>query len=204
MRNTPKRTIANYLMYRLAAYSAKYMTSAQRERRQQFLSRISGQQLERPRWKECILYTSTNLPTSVGALYVRKYFGEESRREALDMVENIRQEFQSLVSELTWMDEETKTSAIEKAKSLVPHIGYPNELADNSKLVQYYGPLEIERDNFLLNLFRIKKFDTDFKYSRLREPVNKTDWLDHANPAIVNAFYAPLENSIRELEINFY
>lgn len=185
-------------MYRVASFAARYMTTAQRERRLQFLSRISGQQLEKPRWKECVLYVSISLPTSVGALYVRKYFSEESRSEALDMVENIREEFLSLVSQLTWMDEETKTAAIAKAKGLVPHIGYPNELADNSKMEQYYGPLEIERDNLLLNLFRIRKFDTDFKYGRLREPVNKTDWLDHANPAMVNAFYGPLENSIRK------
>jgi len=30
-----------------------------------------------------------------------------------------------------------------------------------------------------------------------REKVNKTDWVRHGNPAVVNAFYSPLENSIQ-------
>merc|ERR1712179_263737 len=31
----------------------------------------------------------------------------------------------------------------------------------------------------------------------LREKINKTDWVRHGNPAVVNAFYSPLENSIQ-------
>lgn len=133
----------------------------------------------------------------MGALYVRKYFGEESRNEANDMVNNIRNEFEHLVGKLTWMDEETKKAATDKAQKLVEHIGYPNELAENEKLEEYYAPLDVERDNLLLNSLRLRKFSTDFAYNRLRLPVNKTDWLTHAKPAVVNAFYSPLENSIR-------
>lgn len=118
------------------------------------------------------------------------------------MVKNIRHEFENLVGKLSWMDNETKKAAIDKAQRLVEHIGFPNELADNAKLEEYYALLEIERDNLLLNSLRLRKFGTDFKYNRLREAVNKTDWLTHSRPAIVNAFYSPLENSIRKLFIS--
>ena len=40
-------------------------------------------------------------------------------------------------------------------------------------------------------------FGTNYAFSKLREKVNKTDWVRHGNPAIVNAFYSPLENSIQ-------
>lgn len=142
------------------------------------------------------------MPISVGALYVRKYFPEESRHEAQSMVDDIRREFEHLVQKLTWMDDETKLAALDKAEKLVEHIGYPNELTDNAKLEEYYAPLEIERDNLILNSLRMRKFGTDFSYNRLREPVNKTDWLTHSKPAVVNAFYSPLENSIRELMLH--
>lgn len=55
--NTPKRTIANYLMWRAAYYTSGYMTNEQRLRKLQFLATFSGQQTEEPRWKECIAYT---------------------------------------------------------------------------------------------------------------------------------------------------
>ncbi len=40
-------------------------------------------------------------------------------------------------------------------------------------------------------------FGTDYAFSKLRERVNKTDWIRHGRPAVVNAFYSPLENSIQ-------
>lgn len=142
-----------------------------------------------------------SLPISVGALYVRKYFGDESRKAAIELVENIRDEFINILNEIDWMDENTRKEAIKKAKVLTPHIGYPNELADNNKLEEYYRNLEIEPDNLLLNTLRLNVFKTDHSFSELREPVNKTDWKTHSKPAVVNAYYSALENSIRMYKI---
>lgn len=146
-----------------------------------------------------MLFQNDSLPISVGALYVRKYFGEHAKNEATEMVTNIRHEFEKLLDTLSWMDEKTREAAKEKARALVEHIGYPNELADNDKLEEYYAPLEILRDDLFTNSLRLRKFSNDFGYGRLREALNKTDWLTHGKPAVVNAFYSPTENSIREL-----
>jgi neprilysin len=43
-------------------------------------------------------------------------------------------------------------------------------------------------------------FGTEFSFNRLRLPVNKTDWITHGRPAVVNAYYSSIENSIRELK----
>lgn len=139
-----------------------------------------------------------SLPISVGALYIRKYFTEEARNAALDLVNNIRDEFVKILHKITWMDEETKKTAIVKANALTKHIGYPDELADNAKLEEYYKDLDIEADNLLLDTLRLNVFRTNYAYGKLREPVNKTDWVTHSKPALVNAFYSALENSIRE------
>lgn len=138
-----------------------------------------------------------SLPISVGALYVRKYFTEESRQNAIDLVENIRDEFINILHEVSWMDEKTREEAIKKAKSLTTHIGYPNELADNNNLEEYYRDLEIEPDNLLLNTLRLTVFQTDRVFNKLRKPVNKTDWETHSKPSVVNAYYSSIENSIR-------
>lgn len=135
----------------------------------------------------------------MGALYVRKYFSDESRQAAIELVDNIRDEFINILHEVTWMDEKTREEAIKKAKALTQHIGYPNELGDNNKLEEYYEELEIEPDNLLLNTLRLNVFNADNLFGKLRKPVNKTDWETHSKPAEVNAYYTALENSIRML-----
>jgi len=44
----------------------------------------------------------------VGSLYVQKYFKEEAKKTALEMVEDIKVEFNKILRELDWMDEQTK------------------------------------------------------------------------------------------------
>lgn len=143
-------------------------------------------------------FSFDSLPISVGALYIRKYFTEESKNAALELVNNIRDEFVELLHQISWMDEETRKTAIVKANALTKHIGYPDELADNAKLEEYYKDLDIEADNLLLDTLRLNVFKTNYAFGKLREPVNKTDWVTHSKPALVNAFYSALENSIRE------
>lgn len=47
-------------------------------------------------------------------------------------------------------------------------------------------------------MLNLTKFGTDYSFSKLRQPVNKSDWITHSRTAIVNAFYSAIENSIRE------
>lgn len=136
------------------------------------------------------------LPISVGALYVRKFFQEESRRAAIDLVEDVRGTFIDFLSVLPWMDGQTREAAVKKAKAITAHIGYPNELADNNELEEYYRDLDIQPDDLLLNTLRLTAFYFDRTLNKLREPVNKTDWEEHATPSIVGAQYKAKENSI--------
>ncbi|XP_031621713.1 neprilysin-2-like [Contarinia nasturtii] len=195
--STPKRTMANYFIWRIILATSGATTNELFKHKVQFYKTVYGLQSEQPRWKDCIQITSESLPISVGALYVKKYFSDESRQAAIELVDNIREEFINILHEITWMDESTREEAIKKAKALTQHIGYPNELADNNKLEEYYQDLEIEPDNLLLNTLRINVFNADHLFGKLRLPVNKTDWETHSKPAEVNAYYAALENSIQ-------
>ena len=64
----------------------------------------------------------------MGSLYVTKYFKEDSKAAALEMVSEIRHQFERLLDEVDWMDEQTKAQARVKARGMVEHIGYPSEL----------------------------------------------------------------------------
>lgn len=195
---TPRRTIANYMMWRITAFSSFFMTEELRKRQLQYSTAVSGKQEQEPRWKECIDISSGSLSIAVGALYVRKYFREDSKAAALEMVNGIRHQFEKILNEVEWMDDETRKSALNKLHSMSTHIGYPDEIMDNKKIEEYYKDLEIDSENYLTSVLHMNVFGTDLAFNKLRKPVNKTDWISHARPAIVNAFYSSIENSIRK------
>ena len=51
-------------------------------------------------------YCSLSIP--VGSLYVRKFFKEEAKTTAMEMVDDIRKEFINILMNVDWMDEKTK------------------------------------------------------------------------------------------------
>lgn len=85
------------------------------------------------------LFINFSLSIAAGALYVRKYFNEDARQNAQEMVGNIRSEFKNIVRNVDWMDDKTRQSALEKVDAMTTHIAYPDELLDNNKLIGFYG-----------------------------------------------------------------
>lgn len=197
MKETPKRTQANYVLWRAAAATVSYLPDEVRRLQLKYSTAVSGKTEREARWKECIDLVSNSLSLSVGALYVRKYFNEESKKSAVEMVTDIRQEFQKILKKVDWMDEETRKSALEKAESMSTHIAYPDELLNDKKLEEFYEKLEITEGDYVQSILNLTFFGLEYSFSRLRKPVNKSDWISHGRPAIVNAYYSSIENSIQ-------
>ncbi|XP_037729955.1 neprilysin-2 isoform X1 [Drosophila subpulchrella] len=205
---TPKRVIANYMFWRIHGFSVGFLTEEFRKRQLQYATALSGRQEQEARWKECVdIATGSmdevseedfdSLGISVGSLYVRKHFHKDSKANALEMVNDIRSVFNDILDEVNWMDAKTKKEAKEKLHSMATHIGYPDEMLDNEKLAAYYAKLDIDPAKYFESFLGMNIFGTDYSFNKLRLPVNKTDWVRHARPAIVNAFYSSLENSIQ-------
>ena len=75
---------------------------------------------------------------SVGRLYVSRKFKKESKRDVEEMVENIREEFKSILNKTDWMDSKSKQAAIEKANLINSQIGYPNFTYNDTYLSLIY------------------------------------------------------------------
>lgn len=56
--STPKRTIANYFMWRVVLTTSGTLTTELRKRKLEFYKVVYGLISEEPRWKECIQFTS--------------------------------------------------------------------------------------------------------------------------------------------------
>ena len=78
------------------------------------------------------------LNVAVGSMYAREYFPIEKKQEAIKQVQYIRKTFEFLVPHITWMDQETKSNALEKLRAMGQFIAYPDELLDRSIMDDYY------------------------------------------------------------------
>ena len=202
LKSTPKRTIANYIMWRVASASTDYLTQRLRKRQLDYYAVLNGQQTEKPRWQDCLGFITDYFGIATSALYVRKYFNQDSKAVALDMVNSIREEFEDILSKVAWMDQKTRKEAETKAKAIYSHIGYPDELMDDRKLIDYYKKVEVDENKFIESILSAKIFHQDMTFEKLRETLNKTDWKSHANVVEVNAAYSVIENSIRKKSLN--
>lgn len=193
----PKRNVANYMLWRAARASIGFLNKSAREIIEEYAKNITGKTETTPRWKSCVSSASGSFSAAVGKMYVIKHFHDAAKDDMLEMVSDIRHEFKKILNEISWMDPTTRLRAHEKLEAIKEYIGYPPEIMVNSNLEDLYKGLEISRDSYFLNGINMSIWSTNYHWSKLRDKVDKTDWKRHANPAIVNAFYSSLENSIQ-------
>lgn len=196
LKRTKKRVIGNYLMWRAVAEKVPFLPEEFRKRRLRYLEEVTGKKKYAPRKEICADTASSMLSLAVSAMYVRKHFKDEVKEKVGMIVESLLQEVIMLLKNIDWMDEQTRKLALEKAKAIYKHIAYPAELKDNSKLEKFYEKLNVSEDDLFLCANNVSKFENDLIISLLRKRVNKTDWTDHGDAAVVNAYFDPTENSI--------
>ncbi|XP_035227775.1 neprilysin-2-like [Stegodyphus dumicola] len=191
-----KRVVANYMMWRVAGQSLSILSKDWRTLAQEYSSVITGKSQEEPRWEQCLSSLSGSLGVALSSYYVKHYFREDSKDAALELVEYIHKEFLNILANIDWMDTETKKQAKEKANAITPYIGYPKELLNDTYVSDLYTNLTLSNESYFENIMKVRRWSTDYSFSRLRKPNIKGEWKKHARAAVVNAFYNSLENSI--------
>ena len=192
-----QRNVANYMLWRAARASLGFLNKEAREVIEEYAKNITGKTDTTPRWKTCVSSAAGGFSAAVGKMYVSKHFHDAAKDDMLEMVADIRHEFRKILNEISWMDAQTRHRAHDKLEAIKDYIGYPPEIMINSNLEELYQGLQISRDSYFLNGINMGLWSRKYHWSKLREKVDKTDWKRHANPAIVNAFYSSLENSIQ-------
>jgi putative endopeptidase len=148
---------------------------------------LSGQEENRPRWKRCVDLTNSSYPEIVGKYYVDRAFPGDSKKEALAMIQGIEASFQAGLGGLDWMDDATRTRAVEKMNMIHNKIGYPDKWRD-------YSAVSATRGQHLENVLAARKFEAKRQLAKVGGPVDPTEW--GMPPAMVNAYYDPSFNEI--------
>lgn len=189
MSTLKEKEIKEYLIFKYMDAAAPYLSDAFNEANFDVYSRaLSGKQVMQPRWKRSLNVPNTLLGEGVGQLYVEKYFPAESKKKMKQLVDNLRIALGERIASLTWMSPKTKVNALVKLNSFTVKIGYPDKWRDYSAVV--VNP-EL---SYWENVLALKKFDAQFSYSQLGQPVDKDRW--QMTPQTVNAYYDPSTNEI--------
>ncbi|MBQ9583464.1 MAG: M13 family metallopeptidase [Bacteroidales bacterium] len=153
-----------------------------------FSHQMAGAQEQKPRWKRAMQVPNSLLGEAVGKMYVERYFPASSKKQMLELVENLRAAWNEHIDALDWMSDSTKMRAHEKLDAFTVKIGYPDKWKD-------YSTLDINPDNtYYENLRNASAWYVQDNLSKLGKPTDKTEW--GMTPQTVNAYYNPTTNEI--------
>jgi putative endopeptidase len=124
-------------------------------------------------------------------LYVQTYFPDSTRREITEMVGHIKDEFATRLRSNTWLDEATRSAALEKLGRIDIQVGYPNGWIDFSKL-------DIRPDDHFGNVQRANRFAFQRDMAQVDKPVQKNRFAvaTKTTPIAVNSAYNFTTNTI--------
>ncbi|XP_078584579.1 neprilysin-like [Branchiostoma floridae x Branchiostoma japonicum] len=194
LEETDNKTIANYIIWRMVQNRIGNLGSEFLEIREKFNRDIFGVEPS-SRWETCVSVVNSVMGTVVSRLYLPKFFQEESKAKAVEMIDNIRIAFNELLDENYWMDDATRAVAEEKAAAMKQFIAYDDYIVNNiTRLTEDYEMLHFDELEYFGNVLHNLEVSNNETFKYLRKPVEKDEWITH--PTIVNAFYSPSRNSI--------
>lgn len=152
-----------------------------------FTKVVTGQSIQKPRSQIITEKVDNLLGQALGQIYVKKYFNEASKKQVLDLVNNLQKAFEQRINQLDWMSDSTKQKAKEKLYAITKKIGYPDKWRS-------YDKAEINRAKYFENLVSLYQNEYHRSIIKLNKPVDRSEW--EVNPGTVTAYYNPYYNEI--------
>jgi putative endopeptidase len=86
---------------------------------------LRGTPQQKPLRERALSVVNGSLGEALGKLYVEKYFPEEAKKVAKEMVDDVIAAYRVRINNLDWMSDATKAKAQKKLDKLMVKIGYP-------------------------------------------------------------------------------
>ncbi|MGK0427493.1 MAG: putative endopeptidase [Ulvibacter sp.] len=147
---------------------------------------LSGQSVQKPRAQQIVRRVDRQIGFALGQLYVKRYFNEDSKERALELVNNFEKTLEERIENLVWMSDSTKVKAKEKLQAISKKIGYPDVWREYN--------VKMEKDKFFENVVALRKDDFQYEFKKLNKPPNRDEW--YTTPSTVTAYYNPALNEI--------
>ncbi len=178
----------SWARWKLITSLSPYLMSALVDERFRFYGTVlSGTPELRARWKRGVALVEGALGEAVGKVYVDRHFSPVAKERMDTLVANLIEAYRRSITDLDWMTDDTKTSALDKLSKFCPHIGYPAKWRD-------YSNLEISAGDLIGNVLRSSGYELNRSVEKIGSPIDREEWL--MTPQTVNAYYHPLKNEI--------
>ena len=184
--STPPEVWRSYLAFHVADDAAPLLSKQLEDTQFKFLSALTGQPEQSPRWKRCVGQTVAGLGDLVGQVFVRDRFGGASKAAAEGQIHAIVSAMAANLEALPWMDDTTRAGARAKLEAMTYQIGYP------SRWKTY--PFKLDPRTWAANALAARKAERARQLAKIGKPIDKTDWQMTAQQ--VNAYYDPQLNGM--------
>ncbi|VDO97584.1 unnamed protein product [Soboliphyme baturini] len=188
------RTLVNYLLWSSLRHLLPFILADITKNYNLYLSNSDS---------ECVDILVQAMPFAIGRVYTGQDYSSEKRmkikydNDFRQLVEFTADAFGSRLKALKWMDDNSKSKALQKVKDFVENIAYPDWTMIDSSINAYYESLTNEistSDPFVSLTTKLTAFDEAVNFQQLLKKPDRKDFL--GSPADVNAWYIAQYNSI--------
>lgn len=169
--------------------SCSLLTEELRDLGGAFMRALSGIAEGTPINKFAYQLASQMYSEPVGLYYGEKYFGEEAKKDIIEIVQQIIDTYKSRIEKNDILGPETKAKAILKLSKMGVKMGYPD------KVQEIYDKLVFDQKKSLFDVVRsLGRIRTLENLAKLNKPTDPTIWPMPGH--MVNACYNPSVNDI--------
>ena len=169
--------------------SCSLLTEELRDLGGAFMRALSGIAAGTPINKFAYQLASQMYSEPVGLYYGEKYFGEEAKKDIIEIVQQIIDTYKSRIEKNDILGPETKAKAILKLSKMGVKMGYPD------KVQEIYDKLVFDEKKSLFDVVRsLGRIRTLENLAKLNKPTDPTIWPMPGH--MVNACYNPSVNDI--------
>ncbi len=134
----PKSDIDNLVIWSAISKEVLFLPKKYKDAKLEFDEVYRGRKTEEPRDQTCAFLTLGAMEYAVGRLYVLDNFDKRSKQATTEMVDVIREEFIEILRETEWLDEKSKSLALDKASFIKSNIGYPDFIYNDTYMNKLY------------------------------------------------------------------
>jgi len=177
--NTPVATWQAYLKWHLLDSASPALSRPFVEESFNFTDKYLAKAASmKPRAQHCVESTETLLADPLGKKYAERYFPPAAKAKAQEIVRHLLAVLKEDVAANTWMQPETKKTALIRLTNQDVQVGYPDQWKDYSGVV-------IRSDTFWANIVAARRFNVADDRKRVGKPTGEF-W--RQAPSSINAY----------------
>ncbi|VDN19862.1 unnamed protein product [Cylicostephanus goldi] len=141
-----------------------------------------GQQQKAPRWKLCTSSTVALMDDATIALYVKEALHETTKEDITKIADNVLEEFRKKLKTTDWIDDETRSEALNKVDHMLRQIAYPKFVLDIGMLDKHYRDLNVHDTDSLSEMWeKLTRWHIEHYFEKLIDVRNRFVAFNPAN-----------------------